>query len=53
MWDEVNLDLYNSYKIIDRELMYDTEKQSIHVSETIGISNKCILYQHLIDNICV
>ena len=50
MWDELILDLKSAYKIIEKRI-YDTEKQNILAQ--FWNSNKRVLYQHLIDNICL
>ena len=50
MWDELILDVKSAYKIIE-ERIYDTEKQNMLAK--LSNSNKCILYQHLIDNVCL
>ena len=50
MWEELILDVKSAYKIIE-ERIYDTEKQNILAK--LSNSNKCIFYQHLIDNVCL
>ena len=50
MWYELILDVKSAYKIIE-ERIYDTEKQNMLAK--LSNSNKCILYQHLIDNVCL
>ena len=50
MWDELILDVKSSYKIME-ERIYNSEKQDMLAK--LSNSNKCILYQNLIDKVCL
>ena len=49
IWDESILNVKSVNKIIE-ERIYDSEKKILEMPSN---SNKCILYQHLIDNVCL
>ena len=50
MWDELILHVKSAFRIIEKRI-YDREQPNMLAK--LSNSNKCILYQRLIDNVCL